>query len=102
MVPPFACRPLPFTACTVIGPGLGPANASSVSVPPVTLVAFVVPLVAIFVLPTTVVTPEVTLTVVVIGGGLGPTVCDLAVHGWSITAANITLGIKPRTAGLAA
>src|SRR6478752_6971969 len=44
------------------------------SVPPVTLLAFVAPAVATFVLPTTVVVPAVTLIVAVIVGGLGPTV----------------------------
>ena len=58
--------------------GSGPAAASHTSVPPVTLVAGVMRVVEMIVLPTTVVTPEVTVTVVVLVGGLGPMVCDRA------------------------
>ena len=62
----------------MIGPGVGPGLVSRTSVPPVTLVAGVMRVVEMIVLPTTVVTPEVTVTVVVLVGGLGPMVCDRA------------------------
>ena len=69
---------MPLVVCTVIGPGDGPALASQIRVPPVTLLAFDAP-VDTAVLPTTVVTPDVTLMVVVRVGGLGPIVCDRAI-----------------------
>jgi hypothetical protein len=60
---------LPFPVCTVISPGSGPAPASHINVPPVTLLAFVAPVTETAVLPTTVVVPAVTLIVVVTGPG---------------------------------
>ena len=59
----------------VIGPGFDPASESSVSVPPETFVALVVPLErTTLVLPTMrVVCVPLTLTVDVMLGGLGPT-----------------------------
>lgn len=81
---PLVASALPLTLWTLIGPGKGLDAVSSIRVPPETLVAAVAPVVAMLVLPTTVVGPELTMIVVVRVGGLGPTIVwDLARDGSS-------------------
>jgi hypothetical protein len=78
MVPPVVLRALPFRVWMAIAPGVGPAAGLKVSVPLVTLVAFVIRVAAMLVPPTTILSGGA-----VTGGGTapGPTVACPAASG---------------------